>query len=285
MHVRVKTPAKINLGLEVLGVRNDGFHNIASVMQTISLYDYLDISVSFSEDFKIQLDGNCKDIPYNEKNIVYKAIELFASSVPCLEPFSVNVFIEKNIPVQAGLGGGSANAAGVIWGLNKLLKTNLPIEKIDELCAQLGSDVNVCYHGGTCYAESRGEKVTKIKSSLISGVSIIKPCNLGITAKDGYRMYDTLNFSEKIPSRINELKSAITLGDDLTQFLYNDLEIVPVQKYEILRRIKDVYPHSLMTGSGSAFFVLDSNPDIKLPDKQYLIITGLEFTGTGVCEA
>ena len=285
MQIKVKTPAKINLGLEVLGIREDGFHNIASIMQTISLYDYLTFTITPSDSLEIVLSGERQDIPYDKNNIIYKAIDLFYTSVSGLTPCKINVGIEKNIPVQAGLGGGSSNAAGALWALNKLLNTNLPENKMDELCARLGSDVNVCYHGGTCYAESRGEKVTRINSVYKSGVSVIKPLNFGITARDGYLMFDTLNLPSKEPAKVFELKKALTAGVDITDLIYNDLEIVPLKKFDILKTIKKAYPSAMMTGSGSAFFILDAAPQINLPENRYQIFTGLEFTGTGVCEA
>ena len=284
MQIKVKTPAKINLCLEVLNVREDGFHNIASIMQTISLYDYLDFGFKQADELKIQLTGNSVDIPYDKKNIVYKAITLFYSTIPDLPVYEIKINIEKNIPVQAGLGGGSANAAGVIWTLNKVLNTNLPEAQIDALCAKLGSDLNVCYHGGTCYAESRGEKITRIRANYQSGVSIIKPLNLGITAKDGYSMYDGLGFPPKSPVRSQELKNAIIAGMDISDLIYNDLEIAPLEKFEVLSKIKESCPASMMTGSGSAFFVLNEKPVLDLPADEYRIITGLNFVDKGVCE-
>ena len=285
MQIKIKTPAKINLGLEVLGVRKDGFHDIASIMQTISLYDYLDFTFAPSDTLEIILSGNCQEIPYNEKNIACKAIKLFYSEVNGLKPYRISVHIKKNIPVQAGLGGGSSNAAGVIWTLNKVLNTNLSLSKIDELCAALGSDLNVCYHGGTCYAEGRGERLTQILSNYKSGVSIIKPINFGITAKDGYQMFDSLKLPPKEPSKVLKLKNALITGKNISPLIHNDLEIAPLYKYSVLKKIKKAYSNSMMTGSGSAFFVLESQIQHLLPVENYQFITGLEFTDEGITEA
>ncbi len=284
MQIKIKTPAKINLGLEVLSKRDDGFHNIASVMQTINLYDYLEFSFTPSEKLTIELSGDSKVIPYNENNLVYKAITLFYDTFPQIPFCNIKIVIRKHIPIQAGLGGGSSNAAGAIWALNKVFNMNLLQEKIDKLCACLGSDLNVCYHGGTCYAEARGEKVTQINSRYNSGVSVIKPINFGISAKDGYLMYDSLGLPDKEPSNVVKLKKALITGTDIVPYMYNDLEVAPIKKFDVLKRVKKTYPSSIMTGSGSAFFVLDNNINRLLPESEYQIIDGLEFTNCGVSE-
>ena len=119
--VKIQCPAKINLTLKILGKRDDGFHNIDSIMQTISLYDYLTISVESAENTEIILSGTSDEIPYDEKNLVYKAGILFLKAIKTPhKDYKIEVYIEKNIPVAAGLAGGSTDAAGMIYGLNKL---------------------------------------------------------------------------------------------------------------------------------------------------------------------
>lgn len=109
--MKIQCPAKINLTLKILNKRPDGFHNIESVMQTISLYDYLTVKTTPAQTLEIVLSGTSDEIPYNEKNLVYKASLLFAQSTN-LAPHKIEIFIEKNIPVAAGLAGGSTDAAG-----------------------------------------------------------------------------------------------------------------------------------------------------------------------------
>ena len=283
MQIKIKTPAKINLGLVVLGKREDGFHDILSVMQTISLYDYLTFQFTKSEHLEINLSGSVESIPYNEKNLVYRAIKLFYSKVPNLPKYKISVYIEKHIPQEAGLGGGSSNAAGAIWALNKVLGTNLSDDCINELCGELGSDLNVCYWGGTCLATSRGEKVEKINSRLISDLSIIKPYNFGISAKDGYLMFDELN-QKTSPEVIEKLKDSLISGKSISSYTYNDLEIAPLKKFDVLKKLKKAYPDAIMTGSGSAYFVLNSNIPINLPNNEYQVITGLKFITDGISE-
>ena len=135
--LKIKCPAKINLTLEILNKRDDGFHNIKSIMQLISLYDYLTITMQKSSSNRIILSGNSNEIPYDEKNLVYKAIKLYLEEANITD-LSLNVYIEKNIPISAGLAGGSTDAAGVIWGLNYLLKI-FDSSKINDVATAYGN--------------------------------------------------------------------------------------------------------------------------------------------------
>ena len=161
MQVKVKTPAKINLTLEVLGKRKDGFHDIQSIMQMINLYDFLTIDVEPSQKFEINLSGDNPNIPYNEKNIVHKAIVSFVEKTN-LTPHKFNVYIQKNIPTEAGLAGGSSDAVGTFLGINYLFNNPLSEKKLHELCANLGSDLNVILMGGCVLAKGRGESVERL---------------------------------------------------------------------------------------------------------------------------
>ena len=239
--IKIQCPAKINLSLKVLNKREDGFHNIDSVMQTISLYDYLTISVEESQKFEIKLSGTSDEIPYDEKNIVYKACLLFVERTN-LHPCRLNVFIEKNIPVAAGLAGGSTDAAGVLYGLNKLFKSPLERKDLHELCAKLGSDLNFCLEGGCQKTTGRGEILEQLPFKEFS-VSLIKPLNLGISAKEAYT-----KFSQK--------KSASDKGREEFE---NDLEWAVIEDYPELQRIKSLYPAAMMSGSGSTYFATGLN--------------------------
>ena len=119
--IKIKCPAKINLTLEIVNKRDDGFHNIKSIMQMINLYDYLTISIKKSLNNEIKLSGTSDEIPYNETNLVYKAVNLYLNEAK-IKDLLVEIHIEKNIPIAAGLAGGSTDAAGTLWGLNQLLK-------------------------------------------------------------------------------------------------------------------------------------------------------------------
>lgn len=275
MQLKVKTPAKINLTLEILNKREDGFHNIQSIMQLIDLYDYLTIDVEKSSKTKIMLSGTSSEIPYNEKNLVYKATQLFLDHTNLSG--IINIHLEKNIPVSAGLAGGSTNAAGTLFGLNKLFNEPLSKEELHKLCETLGSDLNVCLEGGCLLATSRGEVVTKLPFTN-SSVSLIKPKKLGISAKEAYTKYSQL---ENKPNydMTTKMIDAIKIGTNLKQFLYNDLETAVFNDYQELQEIKKHCPHAIMSGSGSTYFTLDNN--IENIDG-YWVKTGLKFIQDGV---
>lgn len=274
---QVQCPAKINLTLEIINKREDGFHNIKSIMQMISLYDYLDIEVDEADRTEILLSGNSKEIPYDSTNLVYKAALMFLEKTE--KKAKINIYINKNIPVSAGLAGGSTDAAGTIAGLNYLFETPLNRNEMHELCAKLGSDLNVCLEGGCLLASSRGEKIEKLKS-IDMPVTIIKPKSLGISAKEAYTKYSlkkhkpNYNMTEKMIEAINQ-------NTDIKEYLYNDLEYAVFNDYEELQRIKKAVPNSIMSGSGSAYFTLESHGNIPL-NEQYQIISGLNFIPYGI---
>ena len=275
--IRIKCPAKLNLTLEVVNRREDGFHNINSIMQLISLYDYLTISVCEAENTVIELSGNSPDIPYNEKNLVYKAADLFLQETG-LKNYNIKVNIEKNIPIAAGLAGGSTDGAGTILGLNILFDNILSDEGMHKLCAQLGSDLNVCLKGGCLLATSRGEQVEQLPY-LPLPVTLIKPRNLGISAKEAYTKY--AGKTEKPKYNMTEkMIEALKQKQDIREFLYNDLEYAVFDDYKELQYIKLKLPDSIMSGSGSTYFILDNIENIDFP-VDYQVIKNLHFIPDG----
>ena len=277
--VTVKCPAKINLTLEIVNRREDGFHNIKSIMQMVDLYDTLTISVSENSHNEIILNGNSDEIPYNEKNLVYKAADLFFKESG-IEGVKAEIFIDKKIPVAAGLAGGSTDAAGTFFALNEIFDRPLTKEKLHELCAGLGSDLNVCLEGGCILATSRGEKIRKLKTASYP-VTIIKPKNLGISAKEAYTKYSLKENKPKY-DMTEKILDALNLGEDITKYLYNDLEYAVFDDYKELQVIKDIYPDSIMSGSGSSYFVL-RDAETLLDTEKYQTISGLKFIDNGVC--
>ena len=278
-NIRIKCPAKVNLTLEVVNRREDGFHNINSIMQLISLYDYLNISVNKSENNKIILSGNSEEIPYNEKNLVYKAADLYMKEAN-LNGYEVNINIEKNIPIAAGLAGGSTDAAGTFLGLNLIFENVLTKTQLHKLCAALGSDLNVCLEGGCLLATSRGEHVEKLPVAAMP-VTLIKPISLGISAKEAYTKYAAKEFKPKYHNT-EKMITALKNDDDIKPFLYNDLEYAVFDDYSELQFIKSKLPKSIMSGSGSTYFILE---DIKEEfTKEFQIIRNLQFIKNG-CEA
>ena len=275
-NIKIKCPAKLNLTLEVVNRREDGFHNINSIMQLISLYDYLDISAEKSTETQIELSGNNKEIPYNEKNLVYKAADLFLKESG-IENYNIKINIEKNIPVAAGLAGGSTDGAGTILGLNILFENILSEEKMHELCASLGSDLNVCLKGGCLHATSRGENVKELPVNIYP-VTLIKPKELGISAKEAYTKYAAKTEKPKY-YMTEKMIEALKSGEDIREFLYNDLEYAVFDDYKELQFIKSKLPKSIMSGSGSTYFVLE-DINTEFPD-DYQVIKNLHFISDG----
>lgn len=236
--VKVQCPAKINLDLKVINKREDGFHNIESIMQTISLYDYLIINIEQVDETKILLSGTNNEIPYDERNLVYKAAKLFLEKTG-INSVSINIHIEKNIPIAAGLAGGSTDAAGTLYGLNKAFDNVLTNEQLHQLCAKLGSDLNVCLMGGRIQTSGRGENVSKLPFEEFE-VNLIKPIELGISAKEAYTKFTYKMINNIDTERRNEF--------------VNDLEWAIIDDYKELQYIKARYNHSIMTGSGSTYY-------------------------------
>ena len=237
--IKIQCPAKINLGLKVVNRRSDGFHNIDSIMQTISLYDYLTISVDISESTVIKLSGTSDEIPYDENNLVYKAVAKYLEVTKISA--MVSVYIEKNIPVAAGLAGGSTDAAGVLFGLNVIFNNKLSNSQLHDICAGLGSDLNFCLKGGRVKTSSRGE-ILEDTDFVPFNVNLIKPVGLGISAKEAYTSFSEKNKPELQNERAN---------------FVNDLEWAVIDNYQQLQHIKSVYPTSIMTGSGPTYFSID----------------------------
>mgnify|MGYP002624556180 CR=1 FL=1 len=326
LSVKIQCPAKINLTLKVLDKRPDGFHNIESVMQTISLYDYLTINVEPAETLQIKLSGNSKEIPYNEKNLVYKAAKLFCeelnksktesdiSVILRAEPeesqnikrsfallrmtnnfnCKISINIEKNIPVAAGLAGGSTDAAGTIFGLNEIFKKPFSQEKLHELCAQLGSDLNVCLTGGRVLSKGRGEIVEPLEFEPFN-LSLIKPENLGISAKEAYEKFAKKHPSPQpspskgegdfallptltLPNKGGSILSNSGEGFKRSDF-QNDLEWAIIDDYKELQEIKSKYPSAVMSGSGSTYYIIN---DIFQNQKGYWISNNLFAVEFGV---
>lgn len=254
MQVKVKTPAKINYTLEILGKRSDGYHNIQSVMQMINLYDYLTFDIESSVEEIIILSGNSNTIPYNDKNIVYKAIKKF-SEIANIPPHTYKCRIEKNIPTEAGLAGGSSNAVGTLIALNKYFNNILSAKDMHTICSELGSDLNVILMGGCVLAEGRGEIVRSLPFVEYS-VSLIKP-NIGISAKEGYTKYSELINKSQL-NNTSKIIECLNNHADIKKYIYNDLESALINFYPDLQKIKKANPNSVMSGSGSTYFSLTS---------------------------
>ncbi|MBP3847407.1 hypothetical protein J6I39_06625 [bacterium] len=294
--IKIQCPAKINLNLKVTGKLEGGYHSIESIMQTIDLFDYITINVENSDKTEIILSGNSSEIPYDEHNLAYKAAKLYIDNFK-IENKKIDIYIEKNIPIAAGLAGGSTDAAGVLYGLNKIFRNsesfgikssdkttirryfaNAQYDNtyLDTLCSQLGSDLNVCLHGGRILAQGRGEITTPLEFEEFN-VSLIKPLNLGVSAKEAYTKFSRKN---NIPPTALCATSPLQGAESRMNFV-NDLEWAIIDDYPQLQYIKQKYPKSVMTGSGSTYFVIEGEFE---QEKGYWIKNGLKSIDFGVKE-
>ena len=258
--IQLKSRAKINLSIDVLGKREDGYHLVEMIMQTIDLFDKIKI-FSLKED-TIIIESNSLDIPLDSTNIVYKAADLIKKQYNIKE--GVKIIIEKNIPIAAGMAGGSSNAAAVLVGLNQLWQLKLSENKLKELGLKLGADVPFCIGGQTALAENIGEKLTKI-DGLSENIFILvcKP-ELFVSTKEIYEEIDS-KIIEKRPN--NKLLIQILKENKIQQIadnMYNVLEEVTRERYPVIEEIEKIMMEndalgSMMSGSGPTVFGLYRN--------------------------
>ena len=252
--IRLKARAKINLGLDVLGKREDGYHEVRMVMQTIGIYDRLILTKIPEEE--IRITSNLAFLPVNENNLIYKAIKLLKDEYHF--PGGVSVDLNKFIPVAAGMAGGSTDAASTMFGVNRLFGLNLSMGKMMELGVRLGADVSYCVMRGTALAEGIGEKLTRITPVPHMWILIAKP-QINVSTRLVYEQLD-MGGIQKHPD-IDGIIRAIEAQDvvRIAQSMGNVLENVTVPLYPVIETIKqDMLSHgainAMMSGSGPTVF-------------------------------
>ena len=268
--ISVKCPAKINLHLEVIGKRKDGFHELAMIMQNIDLSDYLEFDIN--NDGLIKLESDCDYLSLSSDNLIIKSANLLKkiSNVD----LGANIFLRKNIPIGAGLAGGSSNAAGTLIGLNKLWNLKLDHNTLYSLSTTLGSDVPFFINGGIQLCFGRGEILERINSNFEYGVLLIKNPNVSISTSETYKKYSdkfSINYHNRIDIvenirnslRENGLKN-LNIGNDSIK-IKNDLQLVVdndsvIQALYLLSNLKDCLTFS-MSGSGPTCFALFNDVD------------------------
>ena len=269
--IYLKSRAKVNLSIDVLGKRADGYHIVEMIMQTIDLYDKLKITEI--EENSILIKSNSLDIPLNEDNIMYKAANLLKNQFNIEK--GIEISIEKNIPVAAGMAGGSSNAAAVLVGLNELWNLGLNENELKDIGLKLGADVPFCITGGSALAEGIGEELTNIKG-LPEDLNILvcKP-NIFVSTKE---IYQSLNM-DKVNRRPKNKELIDALEQENVKFIsenmVNVLEGVTSLKYSEIRQIEDIMIRnkalgSMMSGSGPTVFGLFDNKDCALEAKEEL---------------
>lgn len=251
----LKSHGKINLGLDVLYKRDDGYHEINTIMQQIDLSDTLIIKENNKEDIVIKTDN--KDLPLDSSNLIYKAWAKIKEKTGIKK--GIEVVIEKNIPIAAGLAGGSSNAATVLKGLNELWQLGLAEEDLQKIGLEIGADVPFCITGGTALAEGIGEKLTKLKSFKDINLLLVNPGMQILTAE----VYASLRPNGKRKMNIEKVIEFIENNDlyALAKSIVNVMEEVVIKKNPIISEIKEDLLDcgalcSLMSGSGPTVFGL-----------------------------
>ena len=213
----VRSPAKINLHLEIIGKREDGYHELAMIMQNIDLSDYIEFENN--QIGEIKLNSNSKDLSLNDDNLIIKAAN-HIKEISKDKELGANIFLKKNIPIGAGLAGGSSNAAATLVGLNKLWDLNLDYETILLLAAKLGSDVPFFVDGGCQFCFGRGEILEKYNSKFDYGVILLKNPNISISTIDTYKKYS----KEFCPKYFTETQKTNNIRNDLRINGFNDIK-------------------------------------------------------------
>ncbi len=258
MKVKVKAPAKINLSLDVLRRRSDGYHDVSMVMQAVSLYDYITVEETETGDIEIFCDY--PDVPCNEKNIAYKCAAAFFNYTKTENP-GIKITIEKNIPTQAGLAGGSADGAAVIVALNKLFNTYLKEDELCEIGSKIGADIPFCIVGGTRLASGTGTTLKKMVSMPKCHIVICKP-DFSVSTAEAYSRIDSAGLSH--PEFTAEMVRSIYARDIymVTSTMLNDFEVaLDLDGIKDIKRImlKEKALGACMSGSGSAVFAVFNN--------------------------
>lgn len=249
--------AKLNLTLDVLGKRKDGYHDLKSVMQTISVRDDVEIDVGTGNAWCLRCDKD--GIPCDERNLAWKAAKIYLDTIG-KDPNGLQIRISKRIPSGAGMGGGSADAAAVLRALNRHYGYPLSIAALAELGASVGSDVPFCVLGGTAVAEGRGERLRKLPDIPECLFVICKP-EFSVSTPELYRKLDEKTIGHR-PDH-SAMENAILTGDigSIAQNLYNVFDPVLTADHLELNYIKSIFNSygslgQQMTGSGSAVFCM-----------------------------
>lgn len=248
-----KAYAKINIVLDVVGKREDGYHLLKMIMQTIDLYDIIKIKKT---NYGIKINCNKEYVPTDERNLAYKAAKLF------MDTYNINsgveIYIEKNIPVAAGLAGGSTDCAAVFKMMNKIFNINASDDELMKLGVKLGADVPYCIVGGTALCEGIGEKITKLKPFKNHILVLVKP-PFGVSTKEVYKAFDLEK--ARIHPAINNIIEKMEQEDlkFVSKNMKNLLENVTLRKYKSLIGLKEEMISlgsvgALMSGSGPSVF-------------------------------
>lgn len=253
--ITINANAKINLTLDILGKRSDGYHEVAMVMQEIGLCDIISLE---RKPAGIELTMDKAELPADNTNLAYKAAQLFLAALHINSGVAID--IKKSIPIAAGLAGGSADAAGVLRGMNELFSTGLTTEMLCKIGEKLGSDVPFCICGGTMLATGRGEILKRLPPIPECYVVLAKP-KVAVSTAWAYKMYDECE-TEKHPDNV-AIISALESGNitQVSNLLGNVLEDVTCRAYKEIDEYKRIMLQNgataaMMSGSGPTVFAI-----------------------------
>ncbi len=250
----IEANAKINLGLDVLRRRADGYHEVKMIMQTVGISDRLEFA-KLSDDC-IRISTNRRELPVGPQNLIYKAARLVKDTCQIAEGISVK--LEKNIPVAAGMAGGSADAAATIHGMDRLFDLQLSLEEKQKLGIQIGADVPYCLMGGTALAEGIGEALTALPAVPDAYLVVAKP-DIDVSTAFVYKNLhaDRLRSHPDIDGMVESIKKGELSG--ITARMENVLETVTIAHYPVIAQMKEFLKeqgalNALMSGSGPTVF-------------------------------
>ena len=260
--IQLKSLAKINLGLDVLRRREDGYHEVKMIMQTIGLHD--DLEIRKTKTPGIQVKTNLYYLPTNENNLVYKAAKLLMDEFQIQD--GVSIQLKKRIPVAAGMAGGSSDGAAVLWGINQMYGLGLSMQALMERGVRLGADVPYCIQRGTALAEGIGEKLSVLPPMPKCTILIAKP---GISVSTKF-VYENLHANDLKPEQHPDVDSMIEAMRQkdlglLCSRMGNVLETVTIPAYPVINEIKRTMMDngaigSMMSGSGPTVFGIFDSP-------------------------
>lgn len=260
--IQLKALAKINLGLDVLRRREDGYHEVKMIMQTIGLHD--DLEIRKTKTPGIQVKTNLYYLPTNENNLVYKAAKLLMDEFQIQD--GVSIQLKKRIPVAAGMAGGSSDGAAVLWGINQMYGLGLSMQALMERGVRLGADVPYCIQRGTALAEGIGEKLSVLPPMPKCTILIAKP---GISVSTKF-VYENLHANDLKPEQHPDVDSMIEAMRQkdlglLCSRMGNVLETVTIPAYPVINEIKRAMMDngaigSMMSGSGPTVFGIFDSP-------------------------
>ena len=252
----LKSYGKINLGLDVLRRREDGYHEVRMIMQTVGLYDLL--TMKKTEEDEITMTCNLSFLPTDERNLVYKAVKLIKDKYQIKE--GVSIELSKRIPVAAGMAGGSSNCAAALKGMNELFDLGLSVDELCEIGVTLGADVPYCIWGGTALSEGIGEKLSRVDAMPKCYILIAKP-GISVSTAFVYQNLDLAGLSKHpdIDGMLECLKQKDLRG--ICDRLENVLESVTTKEYPIIEKVKKHLMDqgamgALMSGSGPTIFAI-----------------------------